>query len=81
MCQSVVQRAASRRVVCLCLHDWVLGVPGADADVPVPRHGEVPRDPLAHDEFGFCALWTFFYFAAALAAAVEGPHSSALGTS
>jgi len=30
-------------------------------------------------EFGFSALWTFFYFSAALAAAVEGPHSGALG--
>jgi len=30
-------------------------------------------------EFGFCALWTFFFFAAALAAAVEGPHSAQLG--
>jgi len=29
-------------------------------------------------EFGFTALWTFFYFTAALAAAVEGSHSSAL---
>lgn len=30
-------------------------------------------------EFGFYALWTFFYFAAAVAAAVQGPYSSALG--
>ena len=27
-------------------------------------------------EFGFCALWTFFYFAAALAAAVEVGNTS-----
>jgi len=30
-------------------------------------------------EFGFCALWTFFYFSAALAAAVEAPNSAPLG--
>jgi len=30
-------------------------------------------------EFGFYALWTFFYFTAALAAAVEAKHSAALG--
>jgi len=30
-------------------------------------------------EFGFYALWSFFYFTAGVAAAVEGPHSSALG--
>lgn len=30
-------------------------------------------------EFGFCALWTLFYFAAGLAAAVEAKWSTALG--
>lgn len=30
-------------------------------------------------EFGFCALWTFFYFSAALAAAVEARYSGPLG--
>lgn len=29
-------------------------------------------------EFGFYALWSFFYFTAAIAAAVQGPVSSAL---
>ena len=47
--QSLLQGAASGGVVCLRGHDWVLGQPGPDDHVPVPRHGEVPRDTLAHD--------------------------------
>lgn len=47
--QPLLQGAAGGRVVCVRGHDRLLGEPSADADVPVPRHGEVPRHPMAHD--------------------------------
>ena len=46
---TILQRTTCRRMVCVRVHDRPLGHPGAAVDVPVPRHGEVPRDTLAHD--------------------------------
>ena len=46
---ALLQGAAGGRVVRVRVDDRVLGELGAAGDVPRPRHGEVPRHPLAHD--------------------------------
>ena len=46
---TLLQRTASGGVVRVCGHDGLLGQPGHSLHVPLPRHGEVPRDSLADD--------------------------------
>ena len=46
---SLLQGKGSRRVVCICFDDCLLGQPRVSDHVPCPCYGEVPRHSLAHD--------------------------------
>ena len=45
----LLQGEGSRRVVCFCLDDRLLGEPRVSDNVPHSRHGKIPRHSLAHD--------------------------------
>ena len=49
-------------VVRVCVYDGLLGEPCVSGDVPHPRHGEVPRHPLAHDRVRVLRSLDIFLF-------------------
>ena len=61
--EPLLQGEGSRRVVCVCLDDRLLGEPRVSDYVPHSRHGKIPRHSLAHDWVRvLCSLDLLLFF-------------------